>query len=118
MLGSLHFKKNRMQRVVVGDEYLEWADMESGVPQGTVLGPLLFLLYINDLPENLNSTVHLFANDCVVYRNITSIKDTQLLPTRSGNTFTVGESLADELQPQQMLCFSHTWFQISNHLKL
>ena len=73
------FLKNRNQRVVVGGDYSKWVEVESGVPQGTVLGPLLFLLYINDLPDNLHSQVRLFADDCVVYRNVTTIKDTQLL---------------------------------------
>ena len=45
----------------------------SGVPQGTVLGPILFLVYINDLPECIsNSTVQLFAEDCILYRQIDS----------------------------------------------
>ena len=63
-----NFLTHRKQRVVVGGDYSTWTEVTSGVPQGTVLGPLLFLVYINDLPDNVQSTVRLFADDCVVYR--------------------------------------------------
>ena len=73
------FLKHRVQRVVVGGEHSTWAEVDSGVPQGTVLGPLLFLAYINDLPNNINSSVRLFADDCVLYREINNEFDNQSL---------------------------------------
>ena len=50
-------------------------DVESGVPQESVLGPSLFLLYINDMPEGIKSTVRLFADDSIAYLTISSDKD-------------------------------------------
>jgi hypothetical protein len=52
------------------------APVQSGVPQGSVLRPLMFLMFINDLPEYVHhSSVRLFADDCVLYRNIQSNSD-------------------------------------------
>ena len=51
----------------------------SGVPQGSVLGLLLFLIFINDLPLGINSTCRLFADDCLLYRQIDSMSDANIL---------------------------------------
>ena len=55
--------------------------MASGVPQGTILGPHLFLLHINDLPSVVSSKVRLFADDCLIYRNIKNKEDQIALQT-------------------------------------
>ena len=54
----------------------DWAPVVSGVPQGTVLGPLLFSLYINDISADIESEIRLFADDCVCYRKIKNEEDT------------------------------------------
>ena len=71
------FLSHRTQKVVVDGSISESADVISGVPQGTVMGPLLFLLFINDLPQVVDPStqVRLFADDCLIYRTITSIQD-------------------------------------------
>ena len=61
------FLIGRCQPVLVNGDNSEEVPVTSGVPQGSVLGPLLFLLYINDLPENIVSQVRLFADDTAVY---------------------------------------------------
>ena len=73
------FLTDRHQRVVVGGCGSLWSPVISGVPQGTVLGPLLFLLYINDITDNLDSNIRLFADDCILYREIASDADTDKL---------------------------------------
>ena len=55
--------------------------LTSGVPQGSVLGPILFLLYINDINENVQSSIRLFADDSIIYRKINSNIDHQILQT-------------------------------------
>ena len=70
------FLSNRTQAVVLEGETSTSVPVTSGVPQGTVLGPILFLVYINDLPDCIsNSTVRLFADDCILYRQIDSTAD-------------------------------------------
>ena len=73
------FLTNRKQRVVVEGEQSEWVTVDSGVPQGTVTGPLYFLIFINDLPDGLNSTCRLFADDCIIYDQVSSTEDAQMV---------------------------------------
>ena len=45
----------------------DWAPVQSGVPQGSILGPLLFILYVNDIPDHLSSPSVFFADDALIY---------------------------------------------------
>ena len=83
---SLHqwladFLSNRTQQVVLDGSKSSSAPVLSGVPQGSVVGPLLFLLYMNDLPDYVThgSSVRLFADDCALYHTIRSQEDADQL---------------------------------------
>lgn len=75
----LNFLSFRQQFTEINNCASFLVDVPSGVPQGSVLGPLLFLIYINDLPNNVSLSIRLFADDCIVYRKISSPDDHVIL---------------------------------------
>ena len=95
------FLKNRTQSVVCDGKHPQPSFVTSGVPQGTVLGPLLFLLYINDLPDNLKSSVRLFADDALLYGVMTNEED--------------GDQLQEDLQ--QLEVWQCKWQMVFNPTK-
>ena len=62
-----NYLENRQQRVIIKSHSSKWRDIEAGVPQGSILGPLMFLIYINDIVYNINSSIKLFADDTTLY---------------------------------------------------
>ena len=82
--GKLHnwlttWLTKRTQQVVIDGKTSTHRKVKSGVPQGTVLGPVMFLLYINYIGQNITSNIQQFADDCVLYRIIKSPQDKQAL---------------------------------------
>ena len=67
-----NYLSGRFQRVVLNGQTSSWRLVLAGVPQGSIMGPLLFLIYINDLPNELKSNVKLFADDTSLF---TVVKD-------------------------------------------
>ena len=67
------FLSNRNQRALLNGQVSTWSSVNAGVPQGSILGPLLFLIYINDLSDNLSSDVKLFADDTSLFSVIHDI---------------------------------------------
>ena len=70
---------SRKQRVIINGNFSEWKDVLSGVPQGPVLGPLLFLIYIDDLDNGLKSKILKFADDTKCFRRINKAEDQTIL---------------------------------------
>ncbi|MEO1917133.1 MAG: reverse transcriptase family protein, partial [Candidatus Thioglobus sp.] len=78
------YLENRIFKVNVGDEYSNPGDLSCGVPQGSILGPLLFLLYVNDMPLSVSCDLLLYADDsCLVYTG----KDVDEIETQLNNDF-------------------------------
>jgi hypothetical protein len=73
------FLLGRTQGVRVGEQLSEEVRVTSGVPQGNVLGPLVFLAYVNDIWRNIESTIELFADYCIIHRKIINNKDMEHL---------------------------------------
>ena len=73
------FLSHRKQAVKVNNVMSGTRNVSSGVPQGSVLGPLLFLMFINDMPLNIKSGIKLFADDTKLYRIIRSVNDADIL---------------------------------------
>ena len=69
------FLSGRKQRVVLNHHCSSWADALSGVPQGSVLGPFLFNIYVNNIPDTIKSPILLFADDIDIFRCIRTHED-------------------------------------------
>ena len=87
------FLMDRYQRVAVNQENSNWCKVKSGVPQGSVLGPILFILFVNDLPEVIEALCSIFADDTKVADEVSNIED--------------AERLQEDLKKLQE--WTHTW---------
>ena len=72
------FLNDREQRVVIDGQLSDWLPVAAGVPQGSILGPLLFLVYINDIAQIISSDIKIFADDTFIYRLADSDSTTKL----------------------------------------
>ena len=68
------FLNERKQRVILNGQFSTWKNVSTGVPQGSILGPLLFLIYINDMTEGLSTNAKLFADDTSLFSVIHDIQ--------------------------------------------
>ena len=79
------FLKNRSQKVVINGKCSFSAKVTSGIPQGSVLGPILFLIYINDLPEVITACMKLFADDAKLFGRVNSLVQASTVQTSLDN---------------------------------
>ena len=69
----IDFLSFRKQRVVLNGQVSQWTNIEAGVPQGSILGPLLFLIYINDLSDDLSTNAKPFTDDASLFSVVRDI---------------------------------------------
>ena len=72
---------DRKQRVIVNNATSDWLPVLSGVPQGSVLGPCLFVIYINDIDDTVSSKILKFADDTKITASISSVEEQHILRT-------------------------------------
>ena len=118
------FLTTRQQRVVINGCASDWSPVLSGVPQGSILGPLLFILYINDLPSVVSSPMKIFADDVAIYCPVISSADCKILQKDLDSISSWCSKWQMRLNPSkcEFLCISnkrspiqHSYY-LNNHL--
>ena len=93
-----NFLRDRKQRVLVNGKCSQWASISAGVPQGSMLGPLFFLVYIKDLVDNVDSDVKMFANDTSLF---SVVRDEATTKYGFGKGTFIGMAMKSGIQCQQ-----------------
>ena len=102
------YLSEREQRVIVNGKTSEWAKVKSGVPEGALLAPLLFSLFINDLPTVVSSKCVMYADDVKIYRQISSPSDCEILQKDLTNVCKWSADWRLTLNPQKCVSFTIT----------
>ena len=85
--------ESRTQRVVINGSFSDWSQVTSGVPQGSVLGPIPFLIYVNDMDSGLEANISKFADDTKIFHEVSTASE--------------HEKIQDDLQT--LVQWSNTW---------
>lgn len=98
------YLSGRQQRVVVNGSFSSWGVVKSGVPQGSILGPVLFLMFVNDMPDVLkSSSLAMYADDSKCYKTIRTMSD--ICDLQADLNLLCVWSASNELYFQQACCF-------------
>ena len=115
--GSIHkcIDSGRTQQVVLDSQDSDPVLVLSDVPQGSGLGPIMFFIFINDLPDNIRPSLCLLADDCALYRNIYSIQDCLTLQDHTS----LGQWEADwQMISNVAKCLGHSSFSQKHSRKI
>ena len=93
------FLSCRKQRVVLNGQHSSWDNVTAGVPQGSILGPLLFLIYVDDLPNNLSSNCKLFVDDTSLFSVVHNIHTSATTLSQDLNAIIYYFPMEDDFQP-------------------
>jgi len=110
------FLSDRSQCVLINGTCSPPLPVISGVPQGTVLGPLLFLLYINDITDNVSCEIRLFADDCILYRPIISLADRAILQ-KDGKCASTQRNVTSSIYPRNVKNLVYTMNSARKHCR-
>ena len=102
------YLENRKQRVIVNGKSSDWVPVRSGTPEGGIISPLLFALFVNDLPDKIKTNCLLFADDVKLYHKITSDHDAELLQSDLTSLATWSTLWKLQLNPSKCKSFTMT----------